>query len=89
MCVCVRERESERSLCVCVRARAHVCVCVCTYCLYCAGMMGYASKIYEQQGMKGLWGGAVPIMCKQVRQGFLEFVLYRLCRVCSIELCSV
>jgi hypothetical protein len=79
-----RVRERARDVCVCVCARALMCVCV-----YCAGMVGYASKIYEQQGMKGLWGGAVPIMCKQVRQCFVECVLCRVCRVCSVERCRM
>jgi len=40
------------------------------------GMVGYASKIYEQQGMKGLWGGAVPIMCKQIPFTITQFLMY-------------
>lgn len=40
------------------------------------GLIGYGTKIFKEQGIGGLWGGAIPIMCKQIPFTITQFLMY-------------
>jgi len=40
------------------------------------GLVGYGTKILTEEGVKGLWGGLVPIMCKQIPFTITQFLMY-------------